>query len=164
MRLIRFLFLIILAVLLLSTCEEFDPQWAGVWVDDTTVPKVVITLDFNKWSGSLTVENNNPTADAKLTIVEGSLDGDENTLIARITSIYQEYWDGRDPVLMTDQNIIILYVTLPPDPGSCPGCLGIKWPCSAVYNIVGDTITLTGDIILALTENVSNTLTATRQP
>ena len=90
MRRIRFLFLIILAVLLLSACEEFDPQWAGVWVDDSTVTDVVIELDLRKWSGTLTVENSKPTAIAKLTIVEASLDGDENTMIAEITSIYRK--------------------------------------------------------------------------
>jgi hypothetical protein len=163
MRRIGFLFLIIPAILLLSTCEQFDPQWDGVWVDDKTIDYVVITLDFSKWSGSLTVDNSDPTAEVKQTIVEGYLDGDENTLIAKITSIYQKYQDDTE-VLITDPITIYVFVITPPDPVDCPGCLGIKWPCSAAYKIEGDTITLTGDLIFALTNNVSNTLTATKLP
>jgi hypothetical protein len=163
MRRIGFLFLIILAILLLSTCEQFDPQWDGVWVDDKTIDYVVITLDFSKWSGSLTVDNSDPTAEVKQTIVEGYLDGDENTLIAKITSIYQKYQDDTE-VLITDPITIYVFVITPPDPVDCPGCLGIEWPCSAAYKIEGDTITLTGDLIFALTNNVSNTLTATKLP
>ena len=165
MRRIILLALIIPAVLLLSTCEEFDPQWNGVWVDDTTVSDVVITLDFAKWSGTLRVENNDPTPEpdeAVLTIVEGSLDGDEDTLTATITYLYQEYGNGsffEEDVIP----LIKLFVITAPDE-NCPKCLGIAWPCSAAYKIEGDTITLTGDIILALTEDASNKLTATKQP
>jgi hypothetical protein len=159
------LFLIIPAILLLSTCAEFDPQWAGIWVDNTTVPNVVITLDFSKWEGTLTVDNSDPPENGvQLTVVQGDLDGDENTLLAEITSIYQKYNDSEETeVTITHPVTIYVFVITPPDPVDCPGCLGIEWPCSASYKIQGDTITLTGDLIVALTDGVSDTLTATKQ-
>jgi hypothetical protein len=167
MRRIGFLLLIIPAILLLGTCEQFDPQWAGVWVDDSTIDNVVITLDFSKWSGTLTVENIDnidPNVEVKRTIVQGSLDGDEDTLIAQITNICREFWDeDRDPDCITDPDFIFLYIVHPPDPDVCPDCLGLDWPCSANYKIEGNTITLWGDLILALTGKVSNTLIATKQ-
>jgi hypothetical protein len=162
MRRIGLLFLIIPAILLLSTCEQFDPQWAGVWVDNTTVSNAVITLDFSKWSGSLTVDNSDPNAEVKLTIVDGYLDGDENTLIAEITRIYQKYKDGSE-LLTTDPLEIYAIVITPPDNVHCPFCLGLDWPCSVTYKIEGNTIILTGDLIFALTGQVSNQLTATKQ-
>jgi hypothetical protein len=149
-------------MLLLSTCEEFDPQWNGVWVDDTSVPNVVITLDFSKWSGILTVENSDAAAVVEFTRAEGSLDGDEKTIIATITSIYQKYKDGSE-VHITDPLMIYLYITTMPHPIDCPGCLGLEYPCSATYKIEGDTITLTGTLILAVTGNVADTLVATKQ-
>jgi hypothetical protein len=161
MRRIGFLFLIILAILLLSTCEQFDPQWDGFWVDDSTVPNAVITLDFSKWSGRVTVDNG-PDADVPLTIVDGYLDGDENTLVAEITRIYQKYKDGSE-LLATDPIEIYAIVITPPDDVHCPFCLGLDWPCSVTYEIEGDTIILTGDLIFALTGKVSNQLTATKQ-
>ena len=157
-------FLIVPDILLLYSCEEFDPQWNGLWKDDTTITDVVITLDFAKWSGTLKVENNNPTPEpdeAVLTVVEGSLDGDEDTLTASITYLYQEYGDGSSLEETRPLAIYVFVTTVRDD--SCPKCLGIDWPCSVAYNIEGNRITLTGDIILALTDYVSNTLTATRQ-
>ena len=161
MRRIVLLFLIIPAILLLSTCEEFDPQWAGVWVDDTTVPNVVVTLDLKKWEGILTVENSDPEANYPLMIVEGDLSGDEDRMIAEITSVYRKDKDGFEDHYVDPIVIYIFVIT--PDSVDCPGCLGLDWPLSASYKIEGDTITLTGDLIYALTTELSNTLTATRQ-
>ena len=155
MKRIVFLILIIPAILMLSTCEEFDPQWAGKWV--ATVDTAVITLDLGKWEGTLTVENSDPPPEgATLTIVEGELDGDENTLIAEITSIQR---DTNDPI--TNPYTIILFVTRP-DSEECRGCLGLSYPLSASYTIEGDTFKLWGDLILALTNNVTDTLIATK--
>ena len=166
MRRFRLPLLIIPVILLLSTCEQFDPHWMGTWVDDSPVPFVVITLVLDEWEGTVTVENSDPDhepKDAKRTVVKGSLDGDENTLIATITSIYEEYWDGTDR-LVTDPIVIYLYVTMPPTtPPDPPGGLGLQWPCSASYVIEGDTITLIGQLILALTKNELDMLTATKQ-
>ncbi len=89
MRRFRLQFLIVPIILLISACEQFDPQWMGTWVDDTTVPDTVITLDFDKWEGTVTVVNNDPSATIRLTDVEGSLNGDEDTILATITSLYQ---------------------------------------------------------------------------
>jgi hypothetical protein len=136
-------------------------------MDDKTIDNVVITLDFSKWSGTLTVENIenlDPDVGVKRTIVQGSLDGDEDTIIAQITSICWEYWDeDKDEDCTTDQKMIIAYIVAPPGENNSGG-LGLDWPCSAKYKIEGDTIILTGDLILALTKNVWNSLTATRQP
>jgi len=162
MRRIFLLFLIISAVLLLSTCEEFDPQWMGTWV--ATVDDVEITLDLEKWEGTVTVVNNDTaplSGDALLTIIKGSLDGDETTMTATITYIYQEYKDVVDPLVTEDPFEIIYVVTTLPSI-DCEYCLGLKWPCSVSYVIEGDTITLTGELISALTKG-PNTLTATKQ-
>ena len=158
MRRIVFLFLIIPAVLLLSTCEEFDPQWAGKW--EATVGTAVITLDLGKWEGTLTVDD--PPADVKLTIVEGKLEGDDNTIVAEITSIYRKFQDDTE---VTEDNpfSIALFVTCPPNPDDLPGCLGLNYPLSASYTIAGNEFTLSGDLILALTNNVTDTLIATKQ-
>ena len=160
MRRFRLPLLIIPVILLLSTCEQFDPQWMGTWVDDTTVPDTVITLDFDKWEGTVTVENNDPAATIRLTVVEGSLNGDKDTILATITSLYQKYGDGSE-ILLTDPNLIFGYVVTPPDP-DCPTCLGLEWPCSVSYHIEGETITLTGPLVSVLTDGVSDTLVAER--
>ena len=159
MRRIVFLFLIISAVLLLSTCEEFDPQWAGRW--EATIDTTDITLDLGKWEGTLTVDNSDPAADVKLTIVEGKLDGDENTIIAEITSLYRKFQDDTEK-LVTEPFGIVMFIVCPPIPDDLPGCLGLNYPLSASYIIEGDTFKLWGDLILALTNNVTNTLVATK--
>ena len=154
-------FLIIPAILFLSSCEQFDPQWAGVWVDEDTLDDVVITLDFKKWEGTLTVQNSDANDEVKLTVVEGELDGDEDTMLATIKSIYQEYWDPlHDPQLLTDIAAYV-YITLKPPDG-----LGLDWPCSVYYEIEGNTLVLKGALIAALTYAYgdTDTLTAIRQP
>jgi hypothetical protein len=141
----------------------FDPQWAGVWVDEKTVDKVVITFDLNKWEGIVTVQNNNdnPPPYAWLTIVKGDLDGDEDTLIATIRSIDQEnqdYPDGFDEPLVYP--LLLAYVTAdPPDGLGLPGLAN-----EVIYTIEGNELTLTGQLILVLTEGESDTLKAIRQP
>jgi hypothetical protein len=157
-------FFIILVILLLSTCETFDPQWMGVWVDENTVDNVTIRLELAKWEGVVTVKNNDPNGTVKLTIVEGSLDGDEDTMLASITSLYQEYWDESDPVLLTDPILIYVYVTTAPDDVKCPGCFGLDWPCSVSYTIEGNKLTLVGPLISVLTDGASDTLEAIRKP
>jgi len=135
----------------------------GTWV--ATVDDDVITFDFDKWKGTVTVINNDPDpqpGDTLLTIVKGSLDGDENTLIATITYIYQEYQGVADP-LVTANPLEIIYVVTTTPSIDCPYCLGLKLPCSVSYVIEGNAITLTGELVFALTEKVSNTLTATKQ-
>jgi hypothetical protein len=154
--------LALLSCLLYTRCETFDPQWAGIWVDNKTVDNVVITLEFEKWKGTVTVENDNdsPPPYAWLTVVRGGLDGDEDTLIATIRSIdqkNQDYPDGFDEPLTGI--LLMVYVTTDPPDG-----LGLPGLDNAVsYTIEGNTLKLTGQLILVLTENVSDTLTAVKQ-
>jgi hypothetical protein len=151
-----------LASLLFSTCDTFDPQWAGVWVDKTTVDNVVITLDLEKWKGTVTVEDNNinPPPYAWLRIVKGDLDGDEDTLIATIRSIDQKdqnHPDGFDEPLVYP--FLLAFVKADPPDG-----LGLPGLENAVsYTIEGDTLTLTGQLILVLTGE-KDTLVAIRRP
>jgi len=154
--------LAVIASLLLSTCEKFEPPWAGVWVDEKTVNKVEITFDLEKWEGTVTVVNNNdnPPPYAWLTIVKGDLDGDEDTMIATIRSIdqkNQDYPDGFDEPLVYP--FLLAYVTADPPDG-----LGLPGLENAVsYTIEGDELTLTGQLILVLTENEADTLVAAKK-
>lgn len=158
MRRYAVIVLAILCIPLLSTCNPFDPQWVGIWVDDETVPNVTITFDLGKDEGTVTVENSGSEAYAWLTIVTGSLDGDEDTLIATIRSIYQENNDNPTGTTLTGF-MLLVYATTPPPDGL--GLAGLE--NSVSYSIVGDTITLKGELITVITEGKSPELEAVKQ-
>ena len=80
-------YLAILMVCVLSACNVFDPQWIGVWVDDSYEYSTV-TLDLGKDEGTVKVENTAPEAKYALMIVKGQRDGDEDTMTATITYLY----------------------------------------------------------------------------
>jgi hypothetical protein len=154
MRRPRLVLLASLVVCILSACNMFDPQWMGVWVDDSTVLDVKVTLDLGKDEGTVTVVNSDPSADTALTIVEGSLDGDEDTITATITYLYAESNDDPPKVLETESSAIIeAYMRT----------LGVARTNSCSYAIEGNIFTIRGPLIRVLTVNVSDTLTAVKQ-
>jgi len=142
--------LAILIVCLLTTCNMFDPQWMGVWVDATTVDQVTVTLDLGKDEGTVTVVNTDPDAETSLTIVEGSLEGDEDTITATITYLYAKRNDSPEPFETDNPAFIEAYMRT----------LGVARTNSCSYTIEGNTFTIWGPLISVLTENVSDTLTA----
>jgi hypothetical protein len=154
MRRYRFVLLAIILSLLLSTCAQFDPQWMGTWVDDTTVSMVTITLDFSEDYGTIIVDNEDPTAKTKKTIVKGTLTGDEYTLTATVTYIYLESNTSPPIIFESDEpySIEAYLITL--------GLDGLK--NSASYRIENNTITLKGKIISVLTGGPDE-LTAVKQ-
>jgi len=146
--------LAIIFSLLLSTCETFEPLWVGIWVDnEMTVSMVTITLDFSEDYGTITVENADPIAQTKKTIVKGSLTGDEYTLTATVTYIYAEYNVPQTTFESDDPKLIEAYlITL--------GLDGLK--NSASYRIENNKITLKGKMISVLTGGPDE-LTAVKQ-
>ncbi len=158
MRRYRFVVLSITLGLLLGTCVQFDPQWMGTWVDDTTVPYVTITFDLGEDEGTLTVDNENPDAKTMKTIVKGSLKGDEDTLTATISSIYAETQLNPDGFTLTGALLEAYVTTEPPDGLGLPGLTN-----SVSYRIESEIMTLNGEFISVLTEGQSNTLTAAKQ-
>jgi hypothetical protein len=159
MRRYRFVLLAIILSLLLSTCAQFDPQWMGTWVDDTTVRYVTITLDLGEDEGTLTVDNENLDAKTMKSIIKGTLEGDEDTLTATISSIYAETKLNQDGITLTGA-LLEAYVTTEPDDGG----LGLPGLTNSVsYHIEGNTMTLKGELISVLTEGQSDTLTAVKQ-
>jgi len=154
----RFVLLAIILSLLLSTCAQFDPQWIGTWVDDKTVEYVTITLDLGEDEGTLTVDNAAPDAKTTKSIIKGSLKGDEDTLTATISSIYAETNENLNGFTMTGALLEAYVTTEPPDGLGLPGLTN-----SVSYRIEGNTMTLTGQLIIVLTEGQSDTLTAIKQ-
>ena len=151
------IFTILILIALLISCETTNPQWIGIWVDDTSLPLATITLDFNRAAGTVTLDNSDPEAEAWLTIITGSLGGDENTLTATISSIYQESNSNPDGITLKGPLLEAYLLTL-----GLPGLSN-----SVSYSIVtqGDTITLIlqGELISVLTEGASDTLQAVKQ-
>lgn len=148
--------LAILIVCLLTTCNVFDPQWMGVWVDDSDQYSTV-TLDLGKDEGTVTVENTAPEAKYALMIVKGPLDGDEDTMTATITYLYAVPNNPPgDPIEEENRTMIeIILATLK---------IGRTNSCS--YTIQENKLIkliISGQLINVLTENRTDTLTAVKQ-
>ena len=153
MRRLRTELLAIIVVCLLSACDMFDPPWIGIWVDDSTVPNVKVTLDLGKDEGTVTVDNSDPAADTSLTVVEGSLDGDEDTITATVTYLYAVQNDP--PLIFEMENRAIIEAYL--------RTRGVARTNSCGYTIEGDIFTIWGQLISVLTENESDYLKAVKQ-
>ncbi|MBA7572797.1 hypothetical protein ES708_14583 [subsurface metagenome] len=148
----RLQLLAIIVLFVFSACDTFDPQWIGIWVDDSTVENVKVILDLGKDEGTVRVENSDPTAEISLTIVDGSLEGDEDTITATITYLYAE--ENDPPAVFETKNRAMIEAYL--------RTLGVGRTNSCSYTIEGDTLTITGQLILVLTTNESDTLTAVK--
>lgn len=155
----RVKFLAILIVGVLGACNMFDPQWIGIWVDDSD-ENVTVELNFSKDEGTVTVDNTAPEARFALMIVKGPLDGDEDTMTATITYLYALQNDPPNPpiVIEEDNPTKIEWIL---------ATLGIGRTNSCSYSIDGDTMTVTGHLVEVLTSgkaDTSDTLVAIRQP
>jgi hypothetical protein len=152
------LFAVCVFFIVLIGCDTMDPLWIGIWVDGTTVSYSTITLEFNRSDGTVTVENTDPDAEAWLTIVTGSLGGDESTLTTTISQIYQESETNPDGITL-EEAVLEAYVVTE------LGLPGLTNTVSYVVKTEGKKtiMELEGPLIDVLTENASNTLRAVKQ-
>ena len=140
----------------LGACNMFDPQWIGIWVDDSD-ENVTVELNFSKDEGTVTVDNTSLEAKFALMIVKGPLDGDEDTMTATITYLYALQNDPPNPpIVIEGDNPTMIEIIL--------SGLHIGRTNSCSYTIVGDTMTIVGHLVEVLTEGKSDTLTAIRKP
>jgi hypothetical protein len=153
MKQFQVIFLAVLMVCVLSACDVFDPQWMGVWVDDSDQYSTV-TLDLGKDEGTVTVENTDLMARFSLTIVKGPLDGDEDTMTATITYLYAVPNNPPGAVIEEDTPTMIEIVL---------ATLGIGRTNSCSYRIEENILIISGQLINVLTENRTDTLTAVKR-
>ena len=153
MKRFQVIFLAILIVCVLSACDTFDPQWIGVWVDDSD-EHITVTLDLGKDEGTVKVENTDPVARFSLTIVSGPLDGDEDTMTATVTYLYAVP-NNPPGEIIEEENPTMIEVVL--------ATLGIGRTNSCSYTIEGNKLIISGHLITVLTENRTNTLTAIKR-
>jgi hypothetical protein len=139
-----------LAALLWVACEEEIPDYVGVWVDSTTlsIGPVPVTFDLSADEGTITIDKPGTTEDIVFT---ANLAQDGSTLTATITAL--SVGGTAVPDGLIDATLVGLGVT------------GGRTQ-SFTYDVTGDTLTITGDLISDLTLNYpggqKDTLTAIR--
>ena len=133
-----------LIIISAASCFLFTPDYVGTWVDSTTVPGTTITLEFERDEFVVTVDFPEPHPD---TVARGTLERNRDTLTATLISL-----DHRGQVY-TGAALETVLINLLKLPGT---------ENSVTYSISGDTLTITGELILILTEKESDTLTAVK--
>ena len=70
----------------LCGCSLYAPEYAGVWIDATTIPGVTITLDFEPREFFISVETYDAVQDVTIgTYTSGVLRADSSAMLATIT-------------------------------------------------------------------------------
>lgn len=138
------LLLVCVAALLWVACEEEAPDYVGTWEDDTTLAAAATTVTFDLDADEGTILIDKTVGDDIL--IEGNLDKSGSTLTATITQITV----GSNPPL-TGAGLDAYLVGL-----------GLTTANDFTYSVAGDTLTITGDLIFALTTGFTDTLVATR--
>ena len=139
------LLLACLLALLVTACPVIPPDYVGLWVDSTTLLGLGTTVTFNLSAdeGTITIVSPVPANDPVFT---ANLVQDGTTLTATITAL--SVGGAAVPDALVD------------------GALALKGIASRTqsftYSVVGDTLTITGTLILALTGSLTNTLTAVK--
>ena len=143
------LLLACLLALLWVACELNPPDYIGVWKDSTTLLVVgtTVTFDLSADEGTITIDRPVGLDDV---VVTGTLVKDGSTLTATITKI--------------------TVGTNPPVTGAALDAylagLGLTTVNTFTYSVVRaaltETLTITGNLIQALTGGLTSTLTATR--
>lgn len=141
------LFLLCMIGLLLAGCE-LTPDYVGIWVDATTLALAgtVVTFDLEADAATITIDNVGDDV-----VVVGTLEKSGSTLTATITQI-----TVGTTVYSGTALDLFLAAMIPP----------LTRVNTFTYSVVGDTLTITGDLILALTAafpgGAKDTLVATR--
>jgi hypothetical protein len=135
-----------LLALLWVACEVEPPDYEGTWVDSTTLVAVltVVTFDLSADDGTIFIDK--PVGDD--VEVGGTLEKDGSTLTATITQITV----GANPPLTGPALVAFLAFLAPP-------CTTVN---DFTYDVTGDILTITGDLIEGLSGGLTDTLTGTR--
>jgi hypothetical protein len=139
------LLLFCLLVLSMIGCETEPPDYVGVWVDSDTLAAdfTKVTFDLKSDEGTITIE---PPSPAPATVITGTLEKSGSTLTATITAISV----GGAP---QDVDIYL-------------GLLLLTRENTFTYSVSGNTLTITGALIAALTATATggpySTLVGTR--
>ena len=141
------LLLLCLLALLFVSCEEEPAAYVGVWEDSTTLSAAftVVTFDLGADEGTITIDYQppNPKADSDV-VITGTLSSSGSTLTATITAISV----GGLP-LTPDAAIDAFLAGLTPPQGRVN---------DFTWSVSGNTLTISGDLISALTSGVFSTL------
>ena len=123
--------LIILPFIL--SCESLVPAYEGSWVDSTSIPGWTVTLEFQLGEFSITVETYDPIRELTVsTVTSGVIRASSTTMIATITGQSFEDIELSDPEL----HAYLAFIG------------GNEY--SASYDVEGDTLTISGDLITAV--------------
>jgi hypothetical protein len=139
------LLLACLLALLWVACDVNPPDYIGVWVDSTTLAAglTTVTFDLSADEGTITIDK--PVGDD--VEVNGTLEKTNSTLTATITQVTV------GAVVYTGPALDAFLFALTPS---------LTTVNTFTYSVVGDTLTITGDLIDALTGGLTDTLTATK--
>jgi hypothetical protein len=144
------LLLACLLALLFTACPVIPPDYVGVWVDSTTLAltSCIVTFDLSADEGTITIDNVGTVQDIVFT---ATLAQDGGTLTATITALSI----GGTPI--ADAGIDAALIGL--------GVTGGRTQ-SFTYDVTGDTLTISGQLIADLTAlfpgGPKTTLTATK--
>jgi hypothetical protein len=127
-------------------CKEEPPDYVGVWVDATTLALAGTTVTFDLDADAATLTIDNTLADD--VVVVGSL---EQTNSTTLTTTITQMTVGVGPPLTGAALEAALFATY-----------GLTPVNTFTYSVAGNTMTITSALILALTNNFTNTLTAVR--
>ena len=126
---------------LVISCYVPTPDYVGSWVDSTTVTGTTITIVLKTDTFTITIDTENPKPPAPYRrVVTGSLKSDGSTLIATIKGV------KNDGVALDDPSLQALFALIGGDTHT------------ATYSIEGDTMTLSGFLLVLLTGQTHLTL------
>jgi hypothetical protein len=127
---------------LISSCDLSTPDYVGTWVDKSTVSGTTITVELEADEFTLTIDTENPTPPTPhRRVVTGTLTVKGNTMAATITGIIE---DGKK---LDDALLQAIFALIGGDTHN------------ATYSIVGDTMILSGQLLIQLTGQTLLTLT-----
>ncbi len=131
-------------LVLISSCDLSTPDYVGTWVGKSTDPVTVriITIELEADEFTLTIDTENPKpSEPYKRVVAGNLSVKANTMTATITSIVD---DGKK---LDDALLQALFALIGGDTHK------------ATYSINGDTMILSGQLLILLTGQTNLTLT-----
>ena len=135
------IFVWVIIFFLVISCHVPTPDYVGSWVDSSTVPGTTITVVLKADNFTITIDTENPKPPAPYRrVVTGSLKSDGSTLIATIKGV------KNDGVALDDPSLQALFALIGGDTHN------------ATYSIEGDTMTLSGFLLMLLTGQTHLTL------